>query len=370
MSLNISLHPKQHVIKKSKSPTYRTIVKMFQFKRNFALNGPSPGSSASRINQDNQPLALGLSPIKKIRLSSPLLALRDSPMKVRMNDEPQTSAIGSPVKPLKLDSELGALSRSILSSPIKEVKVDTPPATPDAQPSKVAIRDELRDELERLNCQVDYKFNHIKDFVNKKSAFGGKRLFIEDLKEMAHRAQCDVRNLCNEIFNPGVEMAKRCTSLIEESKRNHSNKYEKLSFDLTERMDATEITIRRKREELNHELQLYERTLATIEAQRVQKEEAAERESAMDQNGNGQEEREQECEVVEVIEQNEVDVISIKDGSNDVESGREADAASDETDIDEEVVMENADEDKTEIDSNNDEPVERSFTPCQAQRPA
>lgn len=326
---------------------------MFQFKRNFTVAGSLFASS----------------PKRNLRLESPGLALSSPAKKFRLDTPPLVSSIGSP-RVLKFDNEQSVVDQSpikLVSKPILDeqdpstakVRVYTPPATPEAPAlSKLAIRDELRAELDRLNEQVEQKFVLVGEFFSKKAEIERNSLIIDDLKAMANKAQLNVRNICNEIYKPGVEMASRCNSLIEDAKRNHGQKFEKFSFEIAGYLDGAEMAIRRKRDQLEHELELYERTLVTLKEQQEQEEQK-------EQDQREKEAKETTDQLVEEISAKEdadasiIKEVSISDDDviEVIDDGKTEDGD------------EKTDDDGTDIEPCDDEIVERSFTPCQAQRP-
>lgn len=359
---------------------------MFKFKRNFASNINSLGSptrvQASRLTArlEGSPLALA-SPTKRIRLDSPQrLSRLDSPRRNKLADDDRLllqqpvvvapTSFASPIHQSTKHQLLDLLNspQAITASKQSDGPVETPPATPETQlPNKEAIKEELQAELDKLTQQVDAKFAQIRDHVAKKTESGHKKLIVEDHIAMAVKAQCDVRALCNEIFNPGVEMASRCTTLLEDAKRNHASKFEKFAYDMTERLDATEITIRRKKDQLKHEIELYERTLVTLREEQEKRDKDAQEATEQLVEGVAAKASAPRREELVTIEEETEKEESVKgdSGQGDGSDTEECIIVEDEKDSDND-----GDDDKTDIEEVVDEDnPERPFTPCQAQRP-
>lgn len=323
---------------------------MFKFKKNFTvtssrLNSCSP---VGKIRFENLPLALSHSPAKKLRFNVPEVAF-NSPKKVRIDINP--TIFSSPPEKQTIQDEATA-------QPKEEIRVETPPASPEVPiKTDLMIRDDLRAEVKKLDDQIEEEIRNLRDLMDKKAENERQRLIIDDYKQMAIKAQHDVRGICNEIYNPGVEMAAMCCTLIEESKRNHVIKFEKLAFEITERLEATEIAIRRKKEELTHELKLHERTLITVQQDREE-----------------QERRDREAK--ETTDQL-VEDVSAKEGSEQADlanPGEGSEAGSEKTDNPDGDDTINLDDDendpeRTDAESGDEAIPELSFTPCQAQRP-
>lgn len=285
---------------------------MFHFKRNFSLReSPSKPLTSS-------------SPLKRIRLSSTIL----------QSDEQSTI--------LQLSSSLSDFkSRNLFTE-----KPETPPPTPSPPIERVETKieklkkknDDLTNELGLLDEEIEAKFLSLKAKRETLVESKNKHFVVEDYIAAATRGQCVVRNLLNEIYNPGQELAMRVERIFEEAKKGHAKKFEKMYFELSNRMETTQNAINNKKKQLVHDLDLQKRTLMTIES----------RQSCHNPNSNSDKTT---LQPIEEKSENDDDCVILESSVvQDVEA------------------TEDQDDEKTDISSQKDDEEDTSFTPCQAQR--
>lgn len=271
---------------------------MFKFKRNFTFREPSvartPNTGSLQRNEE--------SPFKRIKLSSirSMTPLPDPPEeKTIINNgvnnggnvffsmgNSKLNLVPTHLKTIdtsiqsRSSTPIGATEASIIDDKkiVHECKLDatlnqsvslTPPPSPiDRFRYQLDILNREKANLQvvvhGLREQVEVKFNEVVETRKKIIDTKSKRIVLNDLMEIANNGQCEVRNMLNEIFNPGTELAERANVLMEETKRNHKTKLEKVRFELMNLFDSTRAAIERKEKELIHQIELNERTLMTL----------------------------------------------------------------------------------------------------------
>lgn len=321
---------------------------MFKFKRNFSVR-----ESPIRLTSSS-PMKIEASPIKRIRLSSTRL----SNSLMQIDDRAPSIFQQSNFIASRL-SEARELNLVV-------DKIETPPATPIAPNEKFEKFESKVDRLNRENAELEVELREMDQIIEKKyqsirekkekiADNRSKRFIVDDYTEIAIRSQLVVRNLLNEIYNPGKELADRASALFEEAKRNHAKKFEKFAFELTNLMETTRANIQQKAKQINHDIALHERTLMTIEskANGLNLTEEPELEAGGEGEPEPQTKPMSQSAIEEKTDNLDDDCVIIDAGT--VASGLEP--------------AEDDDDERTDISSQKEEEEERSFTPCQAQRP-
>lgn len=259
-------------------PVIKVINKMFlRLKRNFSvLDSPKKLTSAK-----TSPI-IHSSPLKRPKLAESFLtsALNHALEKINSSENGQQSnpkGADSPINTnaLTKDPEKSAEISRVSFDP-DPVVMETPPSSPPLdemapKPRAVVLR-EKKESLVRENQDADEKivekFNKLKDVRAKILEFTKERVYLEDKIAMVNDAQHAVRNLLNSIYNPGRELAKSTQALLEDCRRNHTKKLDKLQFEFNDLFETSSEAIKEQKAYLRHEIELHERTLATIECQK------------------------------------------------------------------------------------------------------
>lgn len=314
---------------------------MFRFKRNFSIR-----ESSSRLSSAS-PSKLESSPNKRIRLSSTRLSNC-----LFQNDEKstllqQSFTISSSVSEAKEKTLFAGKLETPPPTPIAPLAPITPSTTIEKIESKIENlkqkNSELRGEMMDLDRQIEAKFQSIKTKREQVAEARTKRFVVEDYIAISFKGQLVIRDLLNVIYNPGNQLANKASTIFEEAKRNHAKKFEKMVFELGNLMETSQAAAQQKVKQLTHDIALHERTLMTIECDKRQE---LSQTVESDPSTN---------KVVEENLENDDDCCVILD-SEGVENEVE-------------VREEEEDDEKTDISSQNNDEEERSFTPCQAQRP-
>lgn len=257
---------------------------------------------------------------------------------------------------------------------------------------------ELISQLEMLQKQVDSRFETVatlrKSIVRTKM----RRNQLDDYRDIASKCQVEVRNILNQIYNPGEQVALQVRPLIEERRKDHAQKFEKLSFEMNQLIETTREAIRKKMESLKHENELHQRTIMTLGYQKIAEEEKKLEKDLKDREERGKIEQSADNETDKVstdaletadgaCKASEDDCIIIDDqysdqtglchdsvqtpdndglfGSECGKNQQNDDLATATNQFDDETTdIEEQCEDDDEGDDGED-----SFTPCQAQRP-
>lgn len=273
-------------------------------------------------------------------------SLRESPSRL----SPSLSN-GTPCKRLRLNS-----TPLVTETPEKCNKetlesIETPPPTPAIKSESkiqalVRVKTDLEKEQRDYEEQIESIMNEIKAVREKTLILESKRYVVDDKIEIAKRSQVAVRDLLNEIYNPGNEIAQQASTLLEELVKNHSKKFDKISFELTNHLESSKAACSKKISELSHQIDLHQRTLITLEGvpSHTTKEtiEIIDTSDALIPDGDRDSPTKQAEEVVKTE-----DCITI-------ESQESQDQVTND------VVLE--DDEETDIEE------ERAFTPCQAQK--
>lgn len=302
-----------------------------------------------------------LNPMKRLRSSTPvkrvLLASTPSPSKLLTENRRET-----PVEAL-----VEAESQSKVA--IREA------------PKDVAIFEDSKKEITDLNQHIDSQHDAIQAVLTEMTEIDAGQFTTDDLIQIVSIGQNEIRNLLNQIYNPGNELAKRAGSIIEETKKAHEKKFQKVSFDMNHTIEKTHSLIKRRIGELEHEAELHQRTLMTVEIQRKSEEKSI-------VNDDDKQEREEESGKEKILGSSELQKTSksvttappdvadeecviidddrvgtpspLKDVGNNTE-------LTDNSKGDKHSVTYEDDE-ATDIEDSKDD--ERPFTPCQAQRQA
>lgn len=239
----------------------------------------------------------------------------------------------------------------IQSAPIP-VAVSTPPP---AKKSKLSIdeKENLLIEISKLKGEIERKFAALKDVKEKTVELKAKRRALDDYMEIAARGQYEVRNLLNEIFNPGSELATRAAHLIDEAKRRHQHKLEKLVFEMTNILETSQEAIVKKMKLFDHEIELNQRTLLTIECQKRQK---------LSQTVDD------DCIIIESQAKPATPTPAVTPNRATTPNPAATPSAA-ETQTQSQSTTQDSSATETAATPTREEEIERSFTPCQAQRP-
>lgn len=158
------------------------------------------------------------------------------------------------------------------------------------------LRDDLLKEIQNLDQLISLQYVAIEEIQGKILDLEARQYTIDDLISIASQGQNEVRNLLNQIYNPGNEMARRAEMLIDETKKAHEKKIQKTSFELNHLIESSHSTIKKKITELEHELELHERTLITVEMQKKLEEKVADTIQEDGENANTDKDKEGERE--------------------------------------------------------------------------
>lgn len=317
---------------------------------NFKKRSLSVRESPSRLSSIS-PVKVEPSPIKRIRLS---------------NIRPLNSTLLADERSTIFQQTYNTITCSSLVEPKEKsstvaLRLDTPPLTPiDKIESKIEVvkrkNSELTGELKDLDQKIVEKFISIKLKREQIIELKSKHMVIEDFVDIAGKCQKDLRNLLNEIYYPGIDLAKNASSIFEEAKRNHEKKYEKMVFELDSLMEKSQSAAQNKIKQLTHEIALHQRTLFTIEVSK--RHELSQMNDPEPQSRSEPKERptadDDDCVII--------DSGAAMDG---VETPRQTGPEPSEP-----GTCEYDDDEKTDISSHKDEEEEeeRSFTQCQAQK--
>lgn len=278
-------------------------------------------------------------------------------------------------------------------------RLDTPPTTPIETESRSNSFDkqkvELEIELKNLDDKIEITFNSIKAKRENVIVLRSKRYLVEDYLEIATRSQVEVRNLLNNIYNPGLELAKRANVLIDETRRSHKDKLEKMTFELNQIVENAQSWIKKKLKQLDHETELHQRTLMTIECQKkhhldqirekaremVKPEPVVEKDKddstiSLNKSGN---QGDDDCVIIEDMDEDdgESDLANEIELSRHTPESRGLEPVNGQNNQSETTVTceyegqanDGEENEDTDIEESKEEEEERSFTPCQAQRP-
>jgi len=357
---------------------------MFRFKRNFSIRD-------SPVKTLNSPIGKA-SPIKRIKLSSNFSSPVPSYEKRTLHHERQSilrqpnglasplevPAVRAQINPLLseptgnlgkfFDNETRVRTREENQVEISVnddlnrmntssiLRIETPPQTPiEKLESRKSVLEhqkfELMKESNELDNTLTTKFNTVKSIREKTIEIKSQQSFVEDLFEVVGWGQCEVRNLLNEMYNPGNELAKRAAILISDVRKSHQKKFEKLLFEIKHHMDTAEEAIRRKADAIKHEKDIRERTLLTLEHQKAM--------------SGGTSNLQQP--VITPNEHNDDDCVIIDKSAS---SLQELDACKNDSPSELTVTCGcESDDEQTDIEESTESGEQRSFTPCQAQRP-
>lgn len=334
---------------------------------------------------------------------------------------PKKDSLESPGKRFETETNLIPLKRLRSATPVKRVIFATTPPPPNPlivsrseTPVKaleriptdnasevipkdtstdVNLRDDLLKEIENLDLLISAQQGTIEVIQSQILDLEAKQYTIDDLISIASQGQNEVRNLLNQIYNPGNEMAKRAEMLIHETKKSHEKKIQKTSFELNHLVETSHSAIKKKITELEHVIELHERTLMTVVVQKKSEEKAAETMQADEENANTDTDTDKEREG-----DKDKDTVENVEPMNGIETSTSTTTTNPPEGADEECVIigdvqartpspladagrnteltDASKEDKPSVTYDDDEATdiedskddERPFTPCQAQR--
>lgn len=255
-------------------------------------------------------------------------------------------------------------------------------------------------ELDSIQRQVDSKFEIVAELRKSIVQIKLKRNNLADYLEIASKSQVEVRNLLNQIYNPGEQLAAQAKVIMDERRKDHTQKFEKLSFEMNQLIEGTREAIKKKMESLTHENELHQRTIIALGFQKMAEEEkleniTTEQEDVVDEDAHlpvkPNEEQvatseltedgackasEDDCIIIDdqISEQTGLCQDSVQTPENNTQFESESDKnhnVFDSTNLanqyDDETtdIEEQADDDQ---DEDGGDRIENSFTPCQAQR--
>lgn len=369
-----------------------------RLKRNFSIIDSPSKRERSFIR--TSPAFHG-SPLKRVRLGESFLTSTFNPettsncsggngLSLQVRDN-------SPIKPAAPKEA----SSSKVTFEAEPVIIETPPATPacgESRESKMAVllaeKSNLEQQSQDLDAKFQEKFETLKGIRSQIIGLSKERLTLEDKVSIANEAQLTLRNSLNSIYNPSQELVKSVKVLINDCKRGHSKKLEKLTFELNDLLETSMEAINEQTTHYQHEFELHQRSMETFQREEEEKAKAMQKEGE-ERELEEQEERAQRSTSCEAKDQDN----SVQDVSARVESlndeGLKPDAMDDDCVILEESAHSNigenspnrsadyvdensesitkgdnqaVDDDSTDVDTGAEDD-ERGFTPLQAQRP-
>lgn len=343
-------------------------------KRNFSLRD-SPNNKLSSLS----PLPTRLqsaSPAKRLKFGETTNLLSSTLLSETKITEENISESFRASKHHDLEKSL----LSVSDKPIVEhqeavrttkVPAETPPPTPDGKViSRIEILDkqvmEAKEENKRLDDKIEAQIKAIDECQKKIDTVRASRFKYEDYVTMITRGQNEIRDHLNQIFTPGNELAQKFEPVAKEILAKHSRRLEKKCLEWTCLMDQARSVIAKRTEDLNHEMELHHRTLLHQEhMSKAQNEKAeskdAEKQEEKTNHGDTSGESAEIC--VDDQDNDEECIILEKDVPEVVHEERVVEQS-----VEESVVKQEGDDDDTDIEEVNSE-ENRSFTPCQAQRP-
>lgn len=358
-----------------------------RLKRNFSvLDSPKKRASAR-----TSPM-LHSSPLKKPKLADPLLAsaLKSAMDRINNSENGQASTSKCAESPIKAavcketckDNEKSAEISRVSFDP-DPVVMETPPSSPPHEKKhkpRVVVLKEEKESLERQISEADAKiaekFNKLREVRANILNFTRERLELDDKIAMANDAQHTVRNYLNSIYNPGKELAKSTLALMEDCRRNHTKKLDKLQFEFNDLFETTSEAIKEQKNDFLHEIELHERTLATIECQKQDKPAVQITEIPQEDMESGEETKDRSLQessskndpVSDKAPDVDDDCIVLDRSNYSERSGEENSCGQDQSVNIGESKSKSTDsrDDATEIDDAEDD---STFTPLQAQRP-
>jgi hypothetical protein len=339
-------------------------------KRNFSLRD-SPSNNVSslsprfRLQSD--------SPAKRLKfgdgnplLSSTLLnetkiveESKTGPTKNEKDQEFERSSLLIPEKTL-LDQTTTCAKVSV---------VETPPPTPDVNViSKFEIltkqKISLQKEQERLDKRIDELIQQIDDCQKDIDSMRAAKFKYDDYCTMITRGQNQIRDHLNNIFKPGNELGQRFEPMMQEQWSKQTRKLEKKCLEWNCQLDQARNLITKRMEDLNHEMELHQRTLLHQEhLKKAQENETVESEEVVKEGKIEEGEISVESANICVDGQDTEDCVII-DHVDEERNHQEEGVANQQAELSE---AKQESDDDTDVEVNSEEPG--SFTPCQAQRP-
>lgn len=247
---------------------------------------------------------------------------------------------------------------------------------------------DLELELKSLHESVKNKFKIVSQLRKEIVAIRLRRSRLDDYLDLASKSQNEIRNLLNEIYNPGNQTAVQAQSVIQERRKEHSKKFDSLSFEMNQMIEIAKETIRRKMESLKHENELHQRTILTLgyqkQAEELERREREEREKSeqrtVSEYGEDQSESTSEkasrqadddCIIIDGPENPEYETNSdVREPARTPERVTSIEYEKNQRDTSTGASTNHYDDETTDIDEPREvEEEELSFTPCQAQRP-
>lgn len=249
-------------------------------------------------------------------------------------------------------------------------------------------KEELLAERKSLDEQIEARLNSIRELREKIVKLGICCAQVENRLEDATKIQNLVRDLLNAIYHPGRELSEKATVLIEDSRLGHKKRFEKFKFDVTNYLDGLDVGLNERQKQLEHEIELHKRTLVTLECQeKRQRDLEIQHKSREVGLKTIPENVDEDLETDECLGTVKTDDDCVVIGTRNLDEKSDASDPAEEVDIplvgkapnethgSEATITcpdedEDVDEDEqTEVDMNVEDDEERSFTPCQAQRP-
>lgn len=251
--------------------------------------------------------------------------------------------------------------------PIKkdDPQMDTPPSTPDVE-TGLSKFEELKKRknialsvLNEIKEAIELQFQTLAGLKSKRIGNASLRMTYDDRLGSVHKAQRLIRDVLNEIYNEGTNIASKAEGFIQECYTRDMKKFTSFELDINGRLERAQKAIDETTNALNHEIDLHQRTLLTRQAEAAAAEpdkvspkpelEAEAELGAEPQMGSepemGTEPRSEDQDDCAIVGEQVAEVITVNQGE----------AISD---------LEVIDDNDTELDE-----IQEAFTPCQAQRP-
>lgn len=362
-----------------------------RLKRNFNIFDSPSKRSSSRVS-----ILAHSSPLKRVRLSESFLtSTLNHDTDSFCNGDKGSSLQSRNNSPIKTSASKDTVISKVTSDPVVIEPLPSVSAYSENCESKITHLhregERLEQESEQLDAKTSEKFTALKSIRSQIVFLLKERIELEDKIAVANDAQLTLRNLLNSIYNPSQELAKSVKVLIDDCHRGHSAKLEKLTFELNNLLETSLEAIHEQRNQFKHEIELHERTLATIQSlkenadnqQPEEKEEEEGEEERKSRHNNSEEVKDtslpqeasaraescaeeeskagadDDCVILEDSGASDADVITSDQGTNYAEDNVGGTSKEDQAE---------EDDDSTDIDAGADDD-DRAFTPLQAQRP-
>lgn len=140
-------------------------------------------------------------------------------------------------------------------------------------------REALQSQMNQLTKDIEDKYSKWVGLRKKLLEYKTRRLAFEDYVDIANQGQNQIRHHLNNVYNPGQQLAEKANEIVTDVRKSHQTKLEKIKFEKSKLFSLIFSAMDKKEQELIHQKEF---NLRTLEHYKVQEEERRNQEVRME----------------------------------------------------------------------------------------